>query len=219
MTKRDFGNRSREFVVFATLDEASRVTDLSKQQIRAWHAAKVLTPFLVREASRGARIRLFDFADLVSLRILAQLRGNVSTDELRKVQTTLRERPQHDWSKLRFLAERRRLIILDETDEEEILEFGPVWIDVGRVVSELRSEVEQARTRDPAAVGRIVRDPAVMGGAWVIDGTRIPTEAIWSFHEAGYDTDAIVEQYPRLVSEDVIASIAHERQLRAQGAA
>jgi uncharacterized protein (DUF433 family)/DNA-binding transcriptional MerR regulator len=219
MTKSDLGNRPNEFVVFATLSEAGRVTDLSEQQIRAWHAAKILTPFLVRETSRGAQTRLFDFVDLVSLGILARFRGKVSTDELRKVQGTLRGRAQHEWNELRLVIGNGRLNILDDVDHEGTRGSDATWIDVGRLASDLRREIDRSRTRGPEVVGKIVRDPAVMGGAWVIAGTRIPTETIWSFHESGYDTEAIIEQYPRLRPDDVVASIAHERQLRAQGAA
>jgi uncharacterized protein (DUF433 family) len=218
-TKIEFGNRPDDFAAYATLEEASRVTELSEQQIRTWHAANVLTPLLVREGSRRARVRLFDFVDLVSLRILAQLRGNVPSEELRKVQVTLRERPQAEWARLRFAIDNRKLTILDQAERDTFGDSDPKWIDVRRVASDLRREIERTRSRGPAVVGKIVRDPAVMGGAWVVAGTRIPTEAIWSFHEAGYGTEAIIEQYPRLVSEDVIASIAHERRLRAQGAA
>jgi uncharacterized protein (DUF433 family) len=199
MAKSEVGAGPKEFTVYATLDEASRLTGLSGPQIRAWHTAQVVIPFLVRGASRGARTRLYDFADLVSLRILARVHGKVPTPELRKVQAVLRERPQAEWTGLRFLIEDRRLTTIDAADRERSPASTPTQIEVGRVASELRGEIEQSRERGSAVVGKILRDPAVMGGAWVIAGTRIPTEAIWSFHEAGYDVDSIIEQYPRLL--------------------
>lgn len=219
MAKSDVGNQSRAFLAYATLAEASRVTDVSEQQIRTWHAAKILTPFLVTESSRRGRVRLFDFVDLVVLRVLAQLRGKVPNDDLRKVQGALRTRAQKDWSDLRFVVDNHRLSILDDAEQAANLGTDAMRVDVGRVATELRWDIERSRTRGPDVVGKIVRDPAVMGGAWVIAGTRIPTEAVWSFHEAGYDTEAIIQQYPRLVPDDIAASIAHERRLRAQGAA
>jgi uncharacterized protein (DUF433 family) len=219
MAKSSSGDRPKEFAAFATLAEASRVSGVSEQQIRAWHAAKILVPFLVRGASRGERTRLFDFVDLVSLRILAELRNRVANDDLRKVQGALRERAQHEWTDLRFVVDDRRLIVWDDAANEAMLESGATRIDVGRVASDLRREIERSRTRGPDVVGKIVRNPAVLGGAWVVAGTRIPTEAVWSFHEAGFDTEAIIEQYPRLTPDDVAASIAHERQIRAQGVA
>jgi uncharacterized protein (DUF433 family) len=46
--------------------------------------------------------------------------------------------------------------------------------------------------------------------AWVVAGTRIPTEAIWNFHAAGYDAEAIIREYPRLTPDDVRAAIDFE---------
>jgi uncharacterized protein (DUF433 family) len=37
-----------------------------------------------------------------------------------------------------------------------------------------------------------------------------PTEAIWNFHAEGYDTHAIIREYPRLAPEDVRAAIDFE---------
>jgi uncharacterized protein (DUF433 family) len=42
---------------------------------------------------------------------------------------------------------------------------------------------------------------------------------IWDFHEAGYDTAGILEQYPILHPADIVAAIEHERELRERGAA
>jgi uncharacterized protein (DUF433 family) len=52
----------------------------------------------------------------------------------------------------------------------------------------------------------------------VIKGTRVPTSAIWSFHVAGYDTEAIIAEYPTLEPADVEAAVAHEQALRAVAA-
>ena len=50
--------------------------------------------------------------------------------------------------------------------------------------------------------------------AWVVAGTRIPTDAIWNFHRAGYDATAIIKEYPRLKAEDVRAAIEFEDKQR-----
>jgi uncharacterized protein (DUF433 family) len=209
----------KEFVVYASLDEASRLTGLSERQIRSWHAAGVITPFLVRELPRGARARLFDFTDMVSLRILQAIRGRVAPEELGKVQVALKARGQHDWGKLRVDTNDRKVRIAETTEQGELRFQQDASIDIDEVASGLKTEIEQSIARAPSVIGKIVRDPAVVGGAWIVAGTRIPTELIWSFHEAGYNTQSIIAQYPRLQPEDVAASIAHERRLREQGAA
>ena len=55
-----------------------------------------------------------------------------------------------------------------------------------------------------------------MGNAPVLAGTRIPTSAVWSFHEDGYTTEQIIDQYPRLYPDDIRAAIAFEQERRAR---
>ena len=75
------------------------------------------------------------------------------------------------------------------------------------------------RTRDPNDIGKIRRTPGVMGGVDVIAGTRIAPEFVWSFHEAGFTTEQIIEQYPHLHPEDIKAAIQFEAARRRKGAA
>lgn len=74
------------------------------------------------------------------------------------------------------------------------------------------------RTRDPNDIGKIRRTPGVMGGRPVIAGTRIAPEFVWSFHEAGFTTEQIIEQYTHLHPEDVEAAIRYEAKRRRKGA-
>jgi len=67
-------------------------------------------------------------------------------------------------------------------------------------------------------VARIEIDPAVMLGKPVIRGTRIPVEAILRKLAEGASEADVLEAYPRISHEDVLAaltyaaeSIAHER--------
>jgi uncharacterized protein (DUF433 family) len=54
----------------------------------------------------------------------------------------------------------------------------------------------------------------VLNNTPVVAGTRVPTEAIWNFHEAGYDTDAIIREYPQITAADVRAAIMYEESRR-----
>jgi uncharacterized protein (DUF433 family) len=58
-----------------------------------------------------------------------------------------------------------------------------------------------------------------MSGVPVIAGTRIAPEFIWSFHEAGFTIEQIIEQYMHLHPEDVEAAIAYDVEKRRHGAA
>jgi uncharacterized protein (DUF433 family) len=74
------------------------------------------------------------------------------------------------------------------------------------------------RERQAEDIGRVVQHRYVMHNAPVVAGTRIPTAAIWDFHSAGYDTAAILQEYPRLTPADVCAAIAYEQGRREQRA-
>jgi uncharacterized protein (DUF433 family) len=70
------------------------------------------------------------------------------------------------------------------------------------------------RTRDQ--IGQIARNRYIANNRPVIAGTRIPTVAIWDFHEAGYSNEEILEEYPRLTRADVESAIAFEVKARQQ---
>ena len=53
---------------------------------------------------------------------------------------------------------------------------------------------------------RIASDPAVMMGKPVIRGTRIPVEIILRMLGMGYTKAQVVEQYPSISEDDVLAA-------------
>lgn len=83
------------------------------------------------------------------------------------------------------------------------------------IASEMRTAADRLRERQRDQIGQIVRNRYVVHNAWVVAGTRIPTEAIWNFHTAGYTTADIIGEYPRLTPEDVRAAIAFENDRQA----
>jgi uncharacterized protein (DUF433 family) len=60
---------------------------------------------------------------------------------------------------------------------------------------------------------RIVSDPNILLGKPVIKGTRIAVELILGFFASGWTIDAILEAYPHITREDIIAALAYARHL------
>lgn len=58
---------------------------------------------------------------------------------------------------------------------------------------------------------QIESNPDILGGLPCIAGTRIPVRAIWSFYEAGYNTEEIIREYPTLTPQQVAAAISYMR--------
>src|SRR5690606_7730771 len=93
-----------------------------------------------------------------------------------------------------------------------------IKIDMQEIAWDTRRDVARLRERDPGQIGAITQHRYVAHNAPVIAGTRIPTSVIWSFHQAGYDIDAIIREYPLLTEADIRAAIDHEARRRQQAA-
>ena len=55
--------------------------------------------------------------------------------------------------------------------------------------------------------GVIVRDPEILGGRPVFRGTRVPVEVLFENLEDGLSINEIIEAYPSLNKEDLIACL------------
>ena len=60
---------------------------------------------------------------------------------------------------------------------------------------------------------RIALDPAVLVGKPVIRGTRLSVEFIIGLMADGWDEPSILENYPGITHEDIIACLAYARDL------
>jgi len=56
-------------------------------------------------------------------------------------------------------------------------------------------------------IGVIVRDPELLGGRPVFRGTRVPVEVLFENLEDGLSINEIIEAYPSLNKEDLIACL------------
>ena len=54
---------------------------------------------------------------------------------------------------------------------------------------------------------RVEVNPRILGGKPVIEGTRIPVCLIVELLSAGYDFKRIIEAYPSLSEEDLVAAV------------
>ncbi len=56
---------------------------------------------------------------------------------------------------------------------------------------------------------RIIVDPKILVGKPVIKGTRIPVYLILNLLARGKNTKDIIEEYPELSEEDIVAAISY----------
>ena len=201
-----------------TADQVRRLTGLSASQLRYWDRTGFFAPALPSEKP-GPFSRVYSFRDLVGLRAIAIMRNKhkVPLQELRKVGAAIGgyEGP---WASLAFwLAGKHVFWDHPGTDYREgIRPLGQREIPIAMemVDQDVRAAVARLRARKGDDIGRIVRNRNVAQNSYVLSGTRIPTSAIWSFHEAGYAPESILKEYPHLNPTDIESAIAWERRKR-----
>lgn len=202
-----------------TAEHVSRLTKLSERQVVYWDRTGFFSPAYTNPGRAYGRV--YTFRDLVGLRVISVLRvdHNLPLQELRRVGEWLRDQYDEPWSRLRFGLHGKTVIFFEPStgrpteasgQGQRILEV----VEMEAIASEMYRKAETLRDRS-AKVGKIEKRRQVVSSAWHIAGTRIHTKAIWNFHEAGYDTTAIIREYPHLQPEDVTAAIEFEKKLRA----
>jgi uncharacterized protein (DUF433 family) len=199
-----------------TADQVCRLTQLSARQLRYWDETEFFSPTLLDDFKRRTFGRIYSFRDVVGLRTISILRKqhSIPLQELRRVGAWLHERHTEPWSSLTFALAGKRVLFLDPETGDAIEPRGGgqrfLKIALEPIAKDMSAEAGRLRERRPEQVGQIVRNRYVVHNAWVVSGTRVPTGAVWNFHRAGYSTEAIIAEYPRLTATDVAAAIAFE---------
>ena len=207
-----------------TADNVCRLTGLSMGQLRYWDKTDFFSPELLDDHRRRAFGRIYSFRDVVGLRTIGVLRNqhHIPLQELRKVGEWLSAHAHKEtpWSSLRFALIGRKVVFADPAAEKptfiEARGGGQhvIEMDLEPIASDMRREARKLSERRQEQIGTVVRNRYVVHNAWVLAGTRIPTEAIWNFHRAGYNAAAILREYPRLTAADVQAAIEFEANRR-----
>jgi uncharacterized protein (DUF433 family) len=197
-------------------DQTSTLTGLSSRQLRYWDDTEFFTPGLREDIERAPWSRVYSFRDVVGLRAIAEMRNQhrIPLQQLRRVGAELRQHFDEPWSTLVFYIVGRQVFFRDAKNEaimrsdrtrQQVMPFQLV-----RVEGEVRCELARLRRRSADQVGKITRHRHVAENQTVIEGTRIPTVAIWEYHQAGRSTAEILRAYPQLREADVDAALAHE---------
>lgn len=203
-------------IVAFTTEHVRKLTGLSTRQIRYWDDTGFFSPALVDGAGGRAFARIYGFRDVVGLRTIAILRKDhgLPLQELRKVGEWLRAKHDSPWSSLRFALSGRKVAYFDTVASAYVEARGSgqtlIEVTLEPIAAAMSKAAERLKERGPEELGRIVRNRYVVHNAWVIAGTRIPIAAIVSLHNAGYDADQIIKEYPRLTRADVAAALSYK---------
>lgn len=193
-----------------TADQVERLSGVTLGQLRSWHNQGFLPASFADQSSKSAFSRIYSFKDVVTLRILNQLRNvhGVSMQELRKVADALAEHGEDRWTKLRLFVHNKKVAVKEpETSRKR-------EVTTNQYIVPIPVEIEVSCTHQAVAdlnkdrpIGEVWKARFVNRSAEVIKGTRIPVRVIGQFADAGYSVDEIANEYPTLARDDIIAAL------------
>lgn len=184
---------------------AAKLARISMRQLRYWEQTGLIVPSIKRQISPRNTVRLYSYQDLLGLLVAAELRDRVSLQHIRRVVAQLGDRGFADpLRELRF-ATHGNDVYFQYPDGSWSGDARPDQVIFQQVIAldELRAKIPAVSRRDPNAAGKIVSRRGVLGGKPVFAGTRIPVATVQRYLQAGYGTDAIIEEYPSLTPADI----------------
>jgi uncharacterized protein (DUF433 family) len=208
---------AKDPLLFFDEEDVVRLTGLSKGQLRRWHHSGLFSPYNKR-ADSGAKIALYDFRDLVGLRVIAGLRKKYSVHYLRKVNEFLKRRVSDaPWRDLVLRADGGEPIV--EESDGTLTSIDPLGqtvhrnvICVRQIAEDTVAEIDRFRKRPPEDEGRISRSRQLQSNKPVVKGTRVTVATIWAFHMAGRSAEQIIAAFPVLTPKDVEEAIRYAQQ-------
>jgi uncharacterized protein (DUF433 family) len=207
-------------IVAFPADHVCQLTGLTKRQLSYWDRTGFFAPRYADENRRRPFSRIYDFRDVVGLRTIALLRNkyNIPLQQLRRVGEWLATHHETPWASLKFYVGGGK-VFFDDPESGERMATEPHGqevfpVEMVEVAREMEEAASRLRERTPDQIGHIIKNRYVLGNRPVLDGTRIPTSTVWNFHEAGYDAEAIISEYPQLSPADIEAAIAYEEPAR-----
>lgn len=186
---------------------AAELAGISMKQLRHWEKTGLVVPSVREQISPRNTVRLYSFRDLLELLVVAELRHRpgISLQHIRRLVAHLRGRDfEAPLSELKF-ATRGSEIYINYPDGGWSGDPYPDQLIYRQAIAldEVAAKIDRATGRDPAAAGQVTSRRGVHRGHPVFAGTRIPVAAVQRYLEAGYDTTAILREYPSLTKDDI----------------
>jgi uncharacterized protein (DUF433 family) len=195
--------------VLAIADKrAAKLARITMRQLRYWDQTGLVAPSIKRQLSPRNTVRLYSYHDMLKLLVAAELRDRISLQHIRRIVAQLEDRGFTDpLRELRF-ATHGNEVYFQYPDGSWSGDAKPDQVIFHQVLelNALRAKILTASQRDSSSAGKVVRRRGVLGGKPIFAGTRIPVAIVKSYLDAGYGTEAIIEEYPVLTPADIEAA-------------
>lgn len=191
--------------------DAARLSLLTVGQLRNWDRKGFVKPSYADPDRSLPYSRIYSFRDLVSLRVLGQLRNvhKVPLQHLRKVSDRLSHLGDSKWTRTTLYVLGRRVVFTDPRNDEriEVVSGQRVFdIPLRVVISDTRKAIADLNHRSESETGKVVHGKFTLQNEPVFQGTRIPVSAVKRYLDAGYSPDAIMCEFPDLTLADISAA-------------
>jgi uncharacterized protein (DUF433 family)/DNA-binding transcriptional MerR regulator len=192
---------------------AAALAKITLSQLRYWERTQLVIPSIKRQLSPRNTVRLYSFQDLLELLVAAELRHRpgISLQHIRRVIAYLHHQGfRAPLRELRFATHGSDIYVQypDGTWSGDPLPGQVVFHQV-IALEFLRERIEGVSHRDPSTEGQVVSRRGALGSKPIFAGTRIPVAAVQRYLRAGYDTAAIIDEYPSLTPADIEAARHH----------
>lgn len=186
---------------------AAKLAGASMRQLRYWEQVGLVVPSVREQISPRNTVRLYSFQDLLELLVAAELRHRpgISLQHIRRLVAYLRARNFNaPLRELRF-ATRGKEIYIQYPDGSWSGDDYPDQLIYRQSIAldEIGAKIDTVNDRDPEAAGHVVSRRGVHRSKPIFAGTRIPVATVQRYLQAGYDTKAIIREYPSLTPADV----------------
>jgi DNA-binding transcriptional MerR regulator len=192
---------------------AAKLAGISMNQLRYWEKTGMVVPSVRQQLSPRNTVRLYSFQDLLELVVAAELRHQpgISLQHIRRVIAYLRNRNfDAPLRELKF-ATRGQEIYFQYPDGTWSGDPFPDQLIYRQSIAleEVGAKIDRVNDRDPEAAGQVVSRRGVHLSKPIFAGTRIPVATVQRYLQAGYDTKAIIREYPSLTAADIETARHH----------
>ena len=186
---------------------AAKLAGVSMRQLRYWEQIGLVVPSVKEQISPRNTVRLYSFQDLLELVVAAELRHRpgISLQHIRRLVAYLRNREfDAPLRELKF-ATRGQEIYVQYPDGSWSGDPSPDQLIYRQAIAldEVGAKIDTVNDRDPEAAGKVISRRSVHRSKLIFAGTRIPVATVQRYLQAGYDTKAIIREYPSLTVADI----------------
>lgn len=187
------------------------LTGATQSQLNYWRRETGNGPLLVPEYGVEPRA-MYSFRDVVALRVCVRLRSETSLQRVRRAVATLQEvAPDTHLSTHSLRTAGRTIVWLTEQGDFVDLVDHPGQPGIRIVMEEVFASFTTASGRTVPSLMTPAQglsiDDTVRNGYPVLEGTRIPYDAIASLAQDGLEPDEILTLYPKATPEGVRGAV------------